>query len=108
MGSNVFDRYASATTIVLLHMLKWDAQPALRSRSWVCSIINHRDRMTELLAQNPSFKPRRAEAIARAYRAARIGASKETGLPLGTFPDVCLYDWDAITARPHPLPGDDA
>lgn len=108
LGSNIFDKYASALTIVLLHMLKWDHQPLRRSRSWVRSIVIHRLRMTDALASSPSFKSRQVEAVLRAYRVARSEAAKETDLQLKTFPETCPYNWTAITTREHQLPGDDA
>jgi Domain of unknown function DUF29 len=108
LGSNVWDKYVSALEIVLLHMLNWDFQPQLRSRSWQGSILEHRDRAIDVLADNPSFKSRQADAVARAFRYARTRAVRETQLPLKTFPEICPYDWDAILTRSHPLPGDDA
>ena len=108
LGSNIWDKYVSAIELVLLHMLKWDYQSTHRSRSWQQSIGVHRDRLIDVLAQNPSFTPRREDAVTRAYRYARREASGETNLPLKTFPENCLYDWTAITTREHVLPGDDA
>ena len=107
LGSEIFDKYASAIEIILLHMLKWDLQPDRRSRSWVLSIIEHRDRLTDVLKKNPSFKSRREEAVSQAFRYARVRAARETKLPLKAFPDTCPYDWAAITTREHPLPGGD-
>lgn len=108
LGSSIWDKYVSAIELVLLHMLKWDHQPSHRGRSWQQSIAVHRDRLIDVLSQNPSFKPRREDAVARAYRYARREASGETDLPPRAFPETCPYDWTAITTREHPLPGDDA
>ncbi len=108
LGSEIFDKYAGAIEIVLLHMLKWDNQPTRRSRGWVLSILEHRRRLETVLEKNPSFKARREEAVTQAYRYAQVRAARETDLPLKTFPDTCPYDWAAITTRAHPLPGDDA
>ncbi len=108
LGSEIFDKYASAIEVVLLHMLKWDHQSGQRTRSWVLSILEHRRRLETVLAKNPSFKSRRDEAISQAYRYAQVRAARETDLPLKTFPVTCPYDWTAITTREHPLPGDDA
>lgn len=108
LGSNVYDKFVSALEVILLHLLKWDFQPARRSKSWVSSIDEHRDRTSDGLRRSPSFKPRIDEAVATAYRYARQRAVRETDLPLKTFPDTCPYDWAAITTRAHPLPGDDA
>ena len=108
LGSNVFDAFVSALEVVLLHMLKWDYQPERRSRSWQLSIVEHRDRLQDLLRRNPSFRSSASEAVGNAYRYGRTRAARETERPLRTFPDTCPYDWTAITTREHPLPGDDA
>jgi hypothetical protein len=39
------------------------------------------------------------EAIARAYRKARIKAARETGLELATFAEACPYSFDDLTSR---------
>lgn len=108
LGSEVFDKYASAIEVVLLHMLKWDFQSERRTRGWVLSILEHRRRLETVLAKNPSFKSRRDEAIMQAYRYAQVRAARETDMRLDVFPETCPYDWTAITSREHSLPGDDA
>jgi hypothetical protein len=80
----------------MLHMLKWDHQTALRSRSWVLSIEEQRLEIADVLADNLGLRPRIAEAIARAYRRARIEAAKETGLDETAFPPACPYSFDDI------------
>ena len=103
LGISSYRVFVSAVRIVLLHMLKWDYQPAGRAnRSWWLSIDEHRDRIERELQDSPSYRTRTAEAVTRAYPSARRGASAETGLPLKTFPENCPYDWDAIVSRDHP------
>jgi hypothetical protein len=98
-----FKSFVSAIEIVLLHMLKWDYQDLHRSRSWLLSIIEHRQRIADELADSPSYHVRVEDAVGRAYSTARAKAARETGLPLTTFPDACPYDWAAIITREHPL-----
>jgi hypothetical protein len=52
-----------------------------------------------VLDDNPGLRPRIPEAMARAYRQARILAARETGLPEETFPAECPYSWDEIISR---------
>jgi Domain of unknown function DUF29 len=99
LGRSEFDKLESALRVLLLHLLKWDHQPQLRSRSWVLSIKEQRARVRYVLADNPGLKPRLDEAIARAYEAACIGAAKETGLEEDAFPPACPYDFEQITRR---------
>jgi predicted DNA-binding ribbon-helix-helix protein len=99
LGREQFNKLASALRVLLLHMLKWDHQPDLRSRSWVVSIANQRIAVEDVLEDNPSLRPRIAEAVARAYRQARILAAKETGLAEDAFPATCPYPFDEVTSR---------
>jgi len=99
LGREQFNKLVSALRVAMLHMLKWDHQPPLRSRSWVLSIEEQRLEIVDVLADNPGLKPRINEAIARAYRRARIEAAKETGLDEATFPATCPYSFDDITKR---------
>ena len=102
-----FDRLASALRLILQHMLKWDFQTERRSRSWTVTIGLQRDVAEQQILDNPSLKPRRAEAIARVYKGARRLAASETDLPLKTFPPTCPYTWDEIMTRPFVWPGDE-
>jgi hypothetical protein len=99
LGREQFNKLVSALRVLMLHMLKWDHQPALRSRSWVLSIEEQRLEIADVLADNPGLKPRIGEAIARAYRRARIEAAKETGLDEKEFATTCPYAFDDMTSR---------
>jgi hypothetical protein len=106
LGRGEYNVLVSQLRVVLLHLLKWDYQPQRQSRSWVGSILEHRLRAEDQLADNPSLLPRRDDAIARAYKQARLGAASETGLRPDTFPDVCPYDWQTIMQRPVEFEGE--
>jgi hypothetical protein len=99
LGREQFNKLVSALHVLMLHMLKWDHQTALRSRSWVLSIEEQRLEIADVLADNPGLRPRIAEAIVRAYRRARIEAAKETGLHETVFPPACPYSFDDIMSR---------
>jgi hypothetical protein len=99
LGREQFNKLVSALRIAMLHMLKWDHQASLRSRSWVLSIVEQRLEIGDVLADNPGLKPRIGEAVARAYRRARIEAAKETGLEEAAFPTECPYLFDDIVKR---------
>ncbi len=99
LGREQFNKLVSALRIAMLHMLKWDHQPSLRSRSWVLSIGEQRLEIADVLADNPGLKPRLGEAIARAYRRARIEAARETGLEEAVFPTECSYLFDDVIKR---------
>jgi hypothetical protein len=98
-GAEQFNKLVSALRVLMAHMLKWDHQPSLRSRSWVLSIQEQRLEIADVLSDNPGLRPRIDEAIARAYRRARIEAARETGLDEATFCSSCPYSFDDITSR---------
>jgi hypothetical protein len=99
LGREQFNKLESALRVLLVHILKWDHQPARQSRSWSVSIREQRLRLDDVLADNPGLRPRIDEAIARAYRRARLIATKETGLEESRFPETCPYSWQDIVAR---------
>jgi hypothetical protein len=99
LGREQFNKLESAFRVLMLHILKWDHQPAHRSRSWVLSIKAQRLEIEDVLADNPGLKPRIGEAIARGYRKARIEAARETGLDESKFPESCPYSFDDLVSR---------
>src|SRR5262249_5735661 len=103
LGREQFNKLASALRVLLLHFLKWDQQPDKRTRSWVLSIEACRIDLEDVIDDNPGLKPRIDEAIARAYRRARIDAARETGLEESRFPERCPYAWTDIVSRDFSL-----
>jgi hypothetical protein len=99
LGREQFNKLVSALRVLLAHMLKWDHQPAMRSRSWVLTIEEQRLEIADVLADNPGLRPRLPEAIVRAYRRGRIEAARETGLDETTFAAACPYSFDDIVSR---------
>jgi Domain of unknown function DUF29 len=100
VGNEIYFRLESALAVLLQHMLKWDHQEARRSRSWVLSITEQRDRVDRLLRRNPGLKGELAELLDGGYRSGRRRALDETGLPDEALPETCPYDWAAIMERP--------
>jgi hypothetical protein len=99
LGRTEFNRLESALRVLLLHSLKWDHQPARRSRSWALSIRQQQLELDDVLVDNPGLRPRISEAIGRAYRKARLQAARETALEETRFPAQCPYSWDDIAKR---------
>ena len=101
LGRSEFDKLVSFYALVMLHMLKWEHQPNLRSRSWALSIDRHRDHALEVLEANPGLKSRLDEALRLAYRRASRDAVAETGLRKATFPETCPFTLDEVLTRPY-------
>jgi hypothetical protein len=99
LGREQFNKLESALRVLLLHILQWDHQPARRSRSWALSIRQQRLEVDDVLSDNPGLRPRIGEALARAYRKARLQAIKETGLKEARFPETCPYAFDDVVTR---------
>jgi len=99
LGREQFNELESALRVLVLHLLKWDHQTTKRSRSWALSVRAQRLEIEDMLSDNPSLKPRIAEAIARGYGKARIEAAKEPGLDEDVFPASCPYGWNEVMAR---------
>ena len=99
LGRGEFNKLESALRVLMLHMLKWDHQPEMRSRSWVLSIEAQRLEFDEILSDNPGLKPRIGEAMTRAYRRARIEAARETGLEKAAFSEANPYSYDDLVSR---------
>jgi hypothetical protein len=91
MGKTEKRELASRLAVLLLHLLKWQYQPARRGASWEVTISTQRRALTEHLKDNPSLKSKLAEAIEYAYGNARDEAYAETGLPRATFPTACPW-----------------
>ena len=100
VGRSEFAKLESALRVLVMHMLKWDQQPELRTPSWVFPIREQRRRLDRLFRQNPGLKPRRDEALSEIYPSARDWASLETHFDVSEFPPECPYTWDDLLLRP--------
>ena len=91
MGKSERRALESHLSVLLMHLLKWEHQPSMRSNSWKLSIENARQSIEDSIEDSPSLKPKLEEDafIARAYSKARRTAAIETGLELKTFPEQC-------------------
>jgi hypothetical protein len=86
----------SRYTTLLLHLLKWQNQPKKRARSWQDTIGRERDEIPLHLRDNPSLQPKRREFLDLAYGLARLGAARQTGLHLATFPETCPFTLEQV------------
>jgi hypothetical protein len=96
MGKTEKRELVSRLTVLLLHLLKWQLQPAGRGNSWRLSIANARDEIADLLADNPSLKSVLDEVIASAYRYARRKAAIETDMAEEAFPAQCPWSFAQV------------
>ena len=94
MGRSEKRELINRLTVLLLHLLKWQFQPALHGNGWRLTIEEQRYRLEDHLKDNPSLKAQLGQATRDAYRLALIEAQRETGLARSTFPNDCTYAFD--------------
>ena len=93
MGRSEKRELINRLTVLLLHLLKWQFQPALHGNGWRLTIEEQRYRLEDHLKDNPSLKAQLGQATRDAYRLALIEAQRETGLARSTCPNDCPYLW---------------
>jgi Domain of unknown function DUF29 len=97
LGRAVRKGIGSQLERLLLHLLKWQYDPATDPRRlWRLSIRHARREIADDLAENRSLHNHPAERLSLAYRRARLDAADETGLNLETFPEVCPWTIEQI------------
>ena len=82
--------------ILVGHLLKWQYQSDLRSKSWRLTIREQRRQIRKLMQENPSLQPYLRAAMTAAYEGGTILAASETTLELATFPLTCIYWFEQV------------
>lgn len=75
---------------LVLHILKWEHQPDMRSRSWLSSIIYQQQEL-EIHMGRGILRNHANDILEQAYEKAIVRAVAETGLPQSKFPPTCQY-----------------
>jgi hypothetical protein len=96
MGKRERRELLSRLGVLIAHLLKWQAQPERRGRSWSATIRLQRREIANLVDQMPSLRPYLVESLSRAYEEGALTASAETGLPVEAFPSTCPFDLDGV------------
>ena len=91
LAQNQKQALKSNLRIVLIHLLKYQYQPEKITNSWVSNINEHRDRIYDILDDNPSLEQYIRDEFSRVYDRARKRASRETQKPLDVFPIECPF-----------------
>jgi hypothetical protein len=85
----------SRLEILLIHLLKWHYQPEKQSASWRASVTEARQRIENVLIDNPSLRSFSAEALASAYRLAILDEAIRR-LELLHLPHACPWPIDDV------------
>ncbi|NJN59590.1 MAG: DUF29 domain-containing protein [Leptolyngbyaceae cyanobacterium SL_5_9] len=85
MGRSEKRAVYSNLKVLLMHLLKCQCQPEKRSNSWIASIVEHQQRLKQLLKESPSLRSHLTEIFDDCYQDARELAAAETGLSVDQF-----------------------
>ncbi len=99
MGKSDRREIESRLIVLLVHLLKWQFQPEMRSTSWSGTIREQRRKIDRLLAESPSLRPAVPGMLPQTYAEAREDAAEETGLSEEAFPEVCPLTVEQVLAR---------
>lgn len=93
VGKSEQRELASRMAVLLAHILKWKFQPQKRSISWTLTIKEQRRLLVRRIQKTPSLGPMLVdpEWIDEIWVDAKALAEKETGLDIGTYPEVCPW-----------------
>ena len=96
LGKREKSALQSRLEVLISHLLKWDCQPAKRSKSWQATIELQRSKIERLLSASPSLRPFLSETLSTIYSEAVLRAIKDTGLDRHVFAGTCPYSVQQI------------
>jgi hypothetical protein len=81
----------SRLEVLVMHLLKWWAQPERRrrNRSWRSPVLEQRGQIQRLLDDSPSLRPQIPVLLAQRYARARQRTLAEAGLAESAMPETC-------------------
>jgi Domain of unknown function DUF29 len=87
---------ASRLELLVIHLLKWCAQPQGRQlgHSWRDTIHEQRSEIELVLEDSPSLRREVDALLSKRYRKARERALDQTGLPETALPRIC--PWNSV------------
>lgn len=93
--------------LLIVHLLKWAAQPDRRGGSWEATIIVQRAEILDLFEESPSLKHRLSQRdFARVWSTAVDAAAAEARLPLESFPSQCPWELYSQILKPRWQPSE--
>ena len=88
----------SRLIVLLTHIIKWEVQPDMRSRSWMSTIRTQQRELRDLLGESPSLKSALDRIWAKAYEDAQEVAAIETAVPIEDITSVPRLNFEAVLA----------
>lgn len=107
VGKSEQRELAHRMSILLMHLLKWEFQPARRRNSWASTIREQRKAISRRLTKTPSLSKSLTEPdwAEDTWLDARNDATKETGIEFDNFSDYCPWNMTEILQEGW-LPGE--
>ena len=93
VGKSEQRELASRMAVLLAHLLKWENQPARRSKSWQYTLTTQRKEVAYVISEAPSLRTKFSDErwLDIVWSKAKSQAESETGLDIETFPEVCPW-----------------
>ena len=82
--------------VLILHLLKWQYQPARRKPGLRATVLEQRNRIARRIADSPSLAGYPASLLSEEYETARLKAASETRLSEKRFPEDCPFTIEQI------------
>jgi len=82
--------------VLIMHLLKCEFQKSYPQNKWRSTLIEQRERISQLLKDSPSLRRVLADDVQHNYTVARKMAALETRLPISTFPTENPYTVEQI------------
>lgn len=101
VGKSEQRELASRMAVLLAHLLKWQYQPAKRSKSWQYTITTQRKEVVYVINEAPSLRTKFIDKkwIEIIWGKAKLHAESETGLDIDTFPETLPWVIDDILSE---------
>ena len=100
VGKSELHALRSSMAVLTQHLLKWDHQTRLRSRSWMATVNEQRRQVRMLLDESPGMRNKLTKLIEQGYASGRDRAVGETNLDYDVFPEKCPWSFDELMTRP--------
>ena len=93
VGKSEQRELASRMAVLMAHLLKWEHQPARRSKSWQYTLTTQRKEVAYVISEAPSLRTKFSDErwLDIVWSKAKSQAERETGLDIDTFPEVCPW-----------------
>lgn len=90
----------SRLTVMLAHRLKWEFQPARRTKSWLRTMVVQSSELEQLL-ESELLRQYAASVLEKAFARAVQRAAVETGLKKSDFPTQSPWPLDDVLKAPE-------